>query len=216
MEDLQKLGAKSVPVVSRGEKFVFAQVIRDVVEFLELDEDSSPELNPEELAVRFQRILRISVSLVGLFPHNTLVNQLPNRPRSWKVLLHHVFQIPKAFLDHEENDLEFTYEMLTETPPEHLKTASDIADFGEDVRSRFDLWWEEAIDTDFSKQVPTYFGMTSRHELLESTIWHSTQHARQIESLLESINVKLKISFHQDQYRGLPLSDILNKTVKNE
>ena len=37
MEDLQKLGAKSVPVVSRGEKFVFAQVIRDVVEFLELD-----------------------------------------------------------------------------------------------------------------------------------------------------------------------------------
>ncbi|MFL2774300.1 MAG: glutaredoxin family protein, partial [bacterium] len=27
MEDLQKLGAKSVPVVSRGDKFVFAQVI---------------------------------------------------------------------------------------------------------------------------------------------------------------------------------------------
>ena len=37
MEDLQKLGVKSVPVVSRGDKFVFAQVIRDVVEFLELD-----------------------------------------------------------------------------------------------------------------------------------------------------------------------------------
>ena len=108
MEDLQKLGAKSVPVVSRGEKFVFAQVIRDVVEFLELDEDSSPELNPEELAERFQGILRISVNLVGSFPNNTLTNQLPNRPRSWKVLLHHVFQIPKAFLDHKENDLEFT------------------------------------------------------------------------------------------------------------
>jgi len=138
-----------------------------------------------------------------------LVNQLPNRPRSWKVLLHHVFQIPKAFLDHEENDLEFTYEMLTETPPEHLKSASDIADFGEDVRGRFDFWWEEAKDTDFSKQVPTYFGMTSRHELLERTVWHSTQHARQIESLLESIDVKPKISFHQDHFRGLPLSDIL-------
>ena len=85
--------------------------------------------------------------------------------------------------------------MLTETPPEHLKTTSDIADFGEDVRGRFDCWWEEAKDTDFSKQVPTYFGMTSRHELLERTVWHSTQHARQIESLLESIDVKPKISF---------------------
>ena len=89
-----------------------------------------------------------------------------------KVLLHHFFQIPKAFLDHEENDLEFTYEMLTETPPEHLKSASDIADFGGDVMSRFDLWWEEAKDTDFSKQVPTYFGMTSRHELLELSLIH--------------------------------------------
>ena len=42
MEDLQRLGAKSVPVVSKGDKFVFAQVIRDVVEFLELDEDPTP------------------------------------------------------------------------------------------------------------------------------------------------------------------------------
>ena len=82
MEDLQKLGAKSVPVVSRGDKFVFAQVFRDVVEFLELDEDSSPELNPEELAERFKGILKISVSLVGLFPNKALVNHLPNRQRS--------------------------------------------------------------------------------------------------------------------------------------
>ena len=81
MEDLQKLGAKSVPIVSRGDKFVFAQVIRDVVEFLKLDEDSSPELNPEELAKRFKGILMISVNLVGLFSNNTLTNQLPNRPR---------------------------------------------------------------------------------------------------------------------------------------
>ena len=47
MEDLKRLGAKSVPVVSKGDKFVFAQVIRDVVEFLELDEDPAPELSPE-------------------------------------------------------------------------------------------------------------------------------------------------------------------------
>ena len=74
MEDLQKIGAKSVPVVSRGDKFVFAQVIRDVVKFLELDEDSRPELNSEELTERFNGILKISVSLVGLFPNNVLVN----------------------------------------------------------------------------------------------------------------------------------------------
>ena len=41
IETLQSLGAKSVPVVSKGDKYVFAQVIRDVIEFLELDEQAT-------------------------------------------------------------------------------------------------------------------------------------------------------------------------------
>ena len=196
-------------MVSKGDKYVFAQVIRDVVEFLELDDDPTPELTPEVLAERFTEILKIAVSLVQQFPDVSLDNELPNRPRSWKVLLHHVFQIPKAFLDLEEMNQKYTYEMMTESPPEKLKNSSNIANFGEEIRNRFILWWKKSSDSDFSKQVPTYFGMTSRHELLERTVWHSTQHARQIESLLESIDVKPKISFHQDQFRGLPLSDIL-------
>ncbi len=35
---------------SKGDKYVFAQVIRDVIEFLELDDDPTPELTPEVLA----------------------------------------------------------------------------------------------------------------------------------------------------------------------
>ena len=65
-----------------------------LIEFLELDEDPSPELTPKELALRFKEILKIAVSLVHQFPDVSLDNELPNRPRSWKVLLHHVFQIP--------------------------------------------------------------------------------------------------------------------------
>ena len=53
IETLQRLGAKSVPVVSKGDKFVFAQVIRDVTEFLELDDDPTPELTPKVLTERF-------------------------------------------------------------------------------------------------------------------------------------------------------------------
>ncbi len=36
MEELRKLGARSVPVVARGGKFVFAQALGDVIEFLDL------------------------------------------------------------------------------------------------------------------------------------------------------------------------------------
>ena len=149
MDDLQKLGAKSVPVVSKGDKFVFAQVIRDVIEFLEIDEDPSPELSPYELNQRFEGILETTIKLVKQFPNSSLKNLLPNRPRTWKVLLHHVFQIPKAFLDHEENDLEFTYEMMTEEPPEILKTSKNIAVFGEQICKKFRYWWVKSKDSDF-------------------------------------------------------------------
>ena len=152
-------------------------------------------------------ILKISVSLVHQFPDVSLDNELPNRPRSWKVLIHHVFQIPKAFLDHEENNLEYTYEMMTATPPENLKTSEDIANFGEEISKRFSYWWQESRNTDFSKQVSTYFGMTSRHELFERTFWHSIQHVRQIESLLDSINEKPKFKINKEQMMGLPLTE---------
>ena len=207
MEDLQRLGAKSVPVVSMGDKFVFAQVIRDVIEFLELDEDPAPELSPEELAERFKEILKSTVSLVHQFPDVSLNNELHNRPRSWKVLLHHVFQIPKAFLDHEEKNLEYTYEMMTASPPENLKTSEDIANFGKEISKRFSYWWQESRDTDFSKQVTTYFGRTLRHELLERTVWHSTQHARQLQSLLESLDIKPDVIITKEQQEGLPLTE---------
>ena len=46
LEELRRLGARSVPVVSRGDRFVFAQVISDVVEFLGLDEKTGPALSP--------------------------------------------------------------------------------------------------------------------------------------------------------------------------
>ena len=96
--------------------------------------------------------------------------------------------------------------MMTATPPENLKTSGDIANFGEEISKRFSYWWQESRDTDFSKQVPTYFGMTSRHELLERTVWHSTQHVRQLESLLGSLGIKPNVIISKIQLEGLPLT----------
>jgi len=39
------LGARSIPVLSRGDKFVFAQNIAQVVEFLKLNEKTGPVLS---------------------------------------------------------------------------------------------------------------------------------------------------------------------------
>ena len=207
MEELRRIGARTVPVVSRGDKYVFAQVIKDVVDFLEIEDDTAPELSPEELARRFDGILETAIRLTRQMLDNRLEDELPNRPRSWRVLMHHVFQIPISFLDMEEKGETLTYESLTAPPPETLKTSADIADYGEAVRGRFQDWWKGAEGQDFSTDVQTYFGATSRHEMLERTVWHSTQHTRQVASLLEQAGVTPDRPLTRDDIRSLPLTE---------
>ena len=70
-------------------------------------------------------------------PDDKLSNQLPNRPRSWRVLMHHMFQIPVAFLNMEDTGETLTYEELVAPPPEDMVTSAAIAEFGDQVRERF-------------------------------------------------------------------------------
>ena len=207
MAELQRLGARTLPVVSRGDEFVFAQVIKDVVDFLGLDDDTAPELSPDELKQRYARILGVAIDLVAAMPDDQLENQLPNRPRSWRVLMHHVFQIPTAFLDMEETGEPFSYENMVAPPPDEMTSSSAIASFGRRVEQRFCAWAEQSDGQDFSIPIEAYFGTTSRHEMLERTVWHSAQHVRQVASLLEQAGVSPVRWLSSDDIKGLPLTD---------
>ena len=207
LTELRRLGARSVPVVSRGDKFVFAQVIKDVVDFLGLPDDTGPQLSPTELHDRYDHVLETVIRLVRQMPDDQIERELPNRPRSWRVLMHHVFQIPTAFLDMEETGEALSYENMVAPPPADLRTSGAIASFGETVRGRFNGWWKTAAGQSFAVQVPVYFGQTSRHEMLERTVWHSTQHVRQVASLLEQAGIAPDRPLTRGDIQGLPLTD---------
>ena len=168
-----------------------------------------PELSPEELALRFEDILETAIRLVSQMPDDQLENELPNRPRSWRVLMHHIFQIPNAFLDMEESGNELSYESLTAPPPLELENISDLVAFGLEVKVRFAEWWKVSKKKNFSNEVPTYFGGTTRHEMLERTVWHTAQHVRQIASLLEQAGVVSDRPLNPYQLRGLPLTETI-------
>ncbi len=204
---MARLGARPVPVVAQGDGFVFAQVIADVIEFLGLDDDPAPDLPPDELIRRYEVIFETALRLTRQMPDEKLVEVLPNRPRSWRELMHHVFQIPTAFLEMEETGAALTYERLTAPPPDEMVTGAAIAAFGETVRARFDAWATAAPAADFSALVPTYFGTTSRHEMLERTVWHTAQHVRQLASLLEQAGLQPDCPLGPEQIQGLPLTD---------
>ena len=194
-------------MVSRGTEFVFAQVIKDVVDFLGLADDTRPELSPADLAARYRHVLETAIRLTRQMPDGQLANELPNRPRSWRVLMHHLFQIPNAFLDMDATGTPMRYEDLTAPPPDDMRSSADIAAFGERTRERFGRWWDAVADEDFDRDIEVYFGTTSRHEMLERTVWHTTQHVRQLASLLEQSGIRPDAPLTSEDIRGLPLTD---------
>jgi hypothetical protein len=183
LAELRRLGARSVPVLSRGDEFVFAQNIAHVVKFLGLNEKAGPVLTPAALVARLERFLDIALRLVPQMPDAQLDTEVPNRPRSYRVLGHHMFRIAETFLEVTAGDA-LTYEKLTAGPPEALQTTADITTYGSSVRQRFAGWWEAAGEESGRETVQTYYGPQLVHEYLERTTWHVGQHTRQWVMLL--------------------------------
>lgn len=202
---MRALGARSVPVVSKGEKFVFAQNVRDVVEFLGINEDVGPKLTQAELAARGDMIWQAAVRYVRQMPESALAKELPNRPRSYRVLMHHIFQIPTAFLEARRGSKELAYERLVAAPPDDMKTSDDIADFGEALRLDFKAWVTSEGGAICQGDMKTYYGGQKAHEVLERTVWHSSQHVRQVMSLLEMEGIQPNPPLPDSAFDKLPL-----------
>ena len=204
MAALRALGARSVPVVSRGDQFVFAQLLSDVTEFLEIEAAAGPELPVKVLAERLDLVLETAARLIGQFPEARLGDKLLNRDRSYRVLCHHLFRITEAFLE-TVGGRTMTYEMLTLEPGPEIEGIADITGYGADVRARFATWWAGCEDRGGENTVETYFGTQTLHEILERTTWHPTQHGRQLAMALEMQDIAPDRPLDAAALAGLPL-----------
>jgi hypothetical protein len=190
MAELEKLGVRSVPVLSRGDKYTFGQSTKQIVDFLGLTEKAGPELSTEELAARVDKFMTAALELIPLMPADRLDVHVPGRPRSYRTLAFHLFRVVDAFLDANEG-VTLVQAMFREEPEPDAGTDVLVA-YGEKVRDRFRTWWKGS-DTSPAKTLQTYYGPQSLHELMERTTWHSGQHVRQYMMLLE----KEGISHHR-------------------
>jgi hypothetical protein len=183
LDELRRLGARSVPVLSRGDDYVFAQNIGHVVKFLGLNEATGPVLSPDQLIARLDRFLDAAVRMIPQMPDAKLATEVPNRPRSYRVLGHHIFRIAETFLE-VGNGADLVYERLTVRPSDTMRTTADIVAYGADVRQRLAAWWAAKPDKSGRDPVQTYYGPQILHEYLERSTWHVGQHVRQWVMLL--------------------------------
>ena len=205
MKDLLAFGVKTVPVVARGGEFVFAQALEDVSRFIGR-KFSSRRLPPEELVHKWLAVLRAAQRHARQIPAARLHERaVESRDRSIRDLAYHVYQVPDAFLQAVENGLEDLTTTYNAPPPANVKSVQDIAAYGSRITEKIERWWSQLPDKSCRQTVKTYYGERPLHELLERSTWHSAQHARQIVSVLERLQVKPDGPLTAKDYAGLPM-----------
>jgi len=207
MEELRKLGVRSVPVVARGDRFVFAQSIGDVIEFLGLNVRPQEPLSPDDLMRKMDLVLRAAARYVRQVPADALDRPFRNRNRPIRVLAHHIFGIVDGFLESMQDGKELTYARIMQEMAPSMRSGEDIARYGETVLERAQAWWRGCPDRSCERTVDTYFGRQPLHIVLERTVWHPAQHTRQLMLILDTLGIEPDGRLAAGDLAGLPLPE---------
>jgi hypothetical protein len=204
LAELRRLGARSVPVLSRGDDWVFAQNIGHIVNFLGLNEATGPVLSPSQLIERLNLFVGTAIRIVPQMPDALLSADVPNRPRSYLALGHHLFRIPEGMLEVAAGAT-LTNDMLTGGPPDDMRTSAGLAAYGQQVLAAVNSWWDRQTDKTGRETVQTYYGPQLLHEVMERTAWHCGQHVRQWFMLLGMAHISPAVALDDAAFIGLPM-----------
>ena len=206
--ELAALGLKLVPIVARGEDWANGAVFRDVARVAGFQWAGHEMLAPADMVARINGILAGARRFAAQIPEDALDTMLPDRPRSYRQLAYHIFNIPDVFLDRVEKDAPYTYEALASILPDAMATKQDLLDYGAAVQERLNAWWRAAgRETDFDQPGKVYYGDVTLLEVLERTGWHSGQHARQLMLTLEKLAIGPDRPLTDADFAGLPMPE---------
>ena len=208
-EQLLKLGVRTVPVLARGEQYIFCQNLEDVAEFVGLQGTGHTPLPPEALITKWTIVLRAAQRYVRQIPDKRLSDRaIDNRDRSIRLLSHHIFRIGEAFLETAIDGVEY-WVQLANVPPQDgtYTTGEEIASYGDSVIERIENWWARLDDKSCQQKIKTFYGTPPTHQLLERSAWHSAQHTRQLIAVLERFGIEPNGRLSAEDLAGLPLPE---------
>ena len=205
MARLLKFGVRNVPVVARGDEYVFGQVLADVARLAGVKAPGQAGLTPAQFVEKWLFVLGAAQRFVRQIPTEKLDERaVANRDRSVRYLAFHVFRIAEAFLEVTEGT-ELSVELPNVAPGESMRTGVDIARYGAGIVERVSCWWDANEDKGCERRVATYYGQQPLRDVLERCVWHSAQHVRQIMALLDRWEIAPDEPVTDADLAGLPL-----------
>ena len=136
---------------------------------------------------------------------------IPNRPRSIRLMSHHIFRIGEAFLEsasrrqgirHRPRQQAAGGRHLHDRRPRSRATARKSS-------GGCSKWWDQVPDKTLGNEIKTYYGMQPMHMVFERSTWHSAQHARQLIHVLERFGIEPNVRLTPEDLAGLPLPERL-------
>lgn len=206
---LSKYGLRKVPVLAKGDKYAFGQMLDPFAKFAGLSMPGADRLSPEQLYKKYGMVFEAAQRFARQFPAEHFRERvIAHRERVIRTLCYHIFRIGESFLETWEG-AEYSVKIADNEPPDALQTGDDIARYGESVWKRFEAWWNGLDDRSLAREVKTYYGDVSAHQLLERCAWHSAQHCRQLVAVLERMGIDADRPLTPEDLKGLPLPERL-------
>jgi hypothetical protein len=208
-ERLLQLGVRTVPVLARGQQYIYCQNLEDVAEFVGLQGSGHTPLPPAILLAKWVKVLRAAQRYITQIPDARLGERvIENRDRSIRLMSHHIFRIAEAFLETAVDDVEYWVNNANVPPADGTCTAgTEIVAYGDGVIARVEAWWNGLEDKSCRQPVKTFYGTPPMHQLLERSTWHSAQHTRQLIAVLECFDIEPRGRLSTGDLAGLPLPE---------
>ena len=210
LKRLLALGTRKVPLVAQGTRYVFAENVDRLAEFIGLGGSGHTPLSPEQLFHKWMLVWNAALRYIRQLPNAQLKERIiPNRDRAIRLTCHHIFFIGDAFLETMQGTVYSEWHAQREPEPGTLQTTEEIAQYGEGVMRRVQAWWQTLEDRSGRRPVNTYMGPQPMHFLFERSVWHSAQHVRQIMAVLERNGIVPERPLTKEDLAGLPLPERL-------
>ena len=140
LEELGKHGIQSVPVLRRGNSFLYAQVLSEMAEFLHIKSKMTTPLPIEILVTKLDVILTAAQRYILQVPDSCLNKTLPGRKRTIRELSYHIFHIAECFI-RATSGIALDDNELNALPGNDLRTTKDLATYGINVTKAVQNWW---------------------------------------------------------------------------